>query len=87
MAADLDNGALHVTLDGSALQPIFTSGLKPSGAVGTQLFPAISGCGEAEIRVNFGLDSESPLSVPSQATANGYIAAGELRIGEQVGLL
>lgn len=84
LVADLTTGGLNVTLDGSTWQPIFSSGLSPSEVVGARLFPAVSGCGRARIRVNFGISQDKPLRYKEQY--DDPISASETDIGAQVGL-
>ncbi len=54
VAWDADAGALLAAANGEALAPIFPDGLKSGPAVGTGLFPALSGCGGCRVGFNLG---------------------------------
>ena len=47
----------------AAWRVAFASGVQPRSAVGGALFPCLSGCEGAAVRVNVGLDPSRPLSV------------------------
>ena len=48
----------------------YDSGLRPDREVGAALFPAVSGCKCARLRVNLGLDRARPLRFPPQWMAD-----------------
>jgi hypothetical protein len=54
VAWDAHAGALLAAANGKALAPVFPDGLKPGPAVGTGLFPALSGCLGCRVRFNLG---------------------------------
>ena len=54
VAWDAAAGALLVSVDGSALAPLFPSDVAPGAAVGAGLFPAVSGKGGCRVRWNAG---------------------------------
>jgi hypothetical protein len=56
----------HITLVAD-WETAYSSGLKPSAAVGAALFPAISGREGVRLRCNFGLDPRRPLRFPPRS--------------------
>ena len=52
VAWDAAAGALLVSVDGSALAPLFSSGVAPGAAVGAGLYPAVSGSNGCRVRWN-----------------------------------
>ena len=52
VAWDAAAGALLVSVDGSALAPLFSSGVAPGPAVGAGLYPAVSGEEGCRVRWN-----------------------------------
>ncbi len=70
MALDADTGAMLVAVAAhppataaAAWRPAFQSGVRPGPAVGGALFPCVSGCDGAAVRVNVGLDASRPLAL------------------------
>ncbi len=86
VAWDAVAGALLVTVDGEALNPVFTDGVAPGPVVGVGLFPALSGSDGCRVGWNLGrrpfrhppppgfLPCAS--TAPEQVTARGFICVG-----------
>jgi hypothetical protein len=65
VAVDLGLGTMMAAVDGSQWTTVFSSGLCPGLAVGSELFPALSGMKGATIRYNLGQDLvHRPLKIP-----------------------
>ena len=61
LALDLDAGTLRVSVDGAPWAVAFQDGCAPGAAVGSALFPALSGNGGARVRCNWGAEAGRPM--------------------------
>lgn len=72
VAVDLELGQMMAAVESSEWTTIFASGLCPGEAVGSELFPALSGMKGTILRYNFG---HRPLKIPPPAASFIPVAA------------
>jgi hypothetical protein len=76
VAVDLELGQMMAAIDSSKWTTIFATGLCPGEAVGSELFPALSGMKGVIIRYNFGQDpANRPLKIQPPAPSFIPVAA------------